>query len=140
MEQIYQARILVFARAARDATPLENATHRASVSNPTCGDRVDISLIVEGDRIRAVSAAVRGCALCEAGAGLLMGSLDDMPLQTLDDMRADLTAWLGGEDKADINGDVAVFEPVRAIRNRHKCVTLAFEAGVKALSADDDAG
>lgn len=140
MEQIYQDRILVFARAARDATPLENATHRASVSNPTCGDRVDISLIVEGDRIRAVSAAVRGCALCEAGAGLLMGSLDDMPLQTLDDMRADLTAWLGGEDKADINGDVAVFEPVRAIRNRHKCVTLAFEAGVKALSADDDAG
>ncbi|HBP60455.1 MAG: hypothetical protein CNE93_07875 [SAR116 cluster bacterium MED-G06] len=140
MEQIYQDRILVFARAARDATPLENATHRASVSNPTCGDRVDISLIVEGDRIRAVSAAVRGCALCEAGAGLLMGSLDDMPLQTLDDMRADLTAWLGGEDKADINGDVAVFEPVRAIRNRHKCVTLAFEAGVKALSADGDAG
>ena len=140
MEQIYQDRILVFARAARDATPLENATHRASVSNPTCGDCVDISLIVEGDRIRAVSAAVRGCALCEAGAGLLMGSLDDMPLKTLDDMRADLTAWLGGEDKADINGDVAVFEPVRAIRNRHKCVTLAFEAGVKALSADDDAG
>lgn len=140
MEQIYQDRILAFARAARDATPLENATHRASVSNPTCGDRVDISLIVEGDRIRAVSAAVRGCALCEAGAGLLMGSLDDMPLQTLDDMRADLTAWLGGEDMADINGDVAVFEPVRAIRNRHKCVTLAFEAGVKALSADDDAG
>jgi|TARA_X000000950_G_scaffold285902_1_gene393139 nitrogen fixation NifU-like protein len=140
MEQIYQDRILAFARAARDATPLENATHRASVSNPTCGDRVDISLIVEGDRIRAVSAAVRGCALCEAGAGLLMGSLDDMPLQTLDDMRADLTAWLGGEDKADINGDVAVFEPVRAIRNRHKCVTLAFEAGVKALSADGDAG
>ena len=140
MEQIYQDRILAFARAARDATPLENATHRASVSNPTCGDRVDISLIVEGDRIRAVSAAVRGCALCEAGAGLLMGSLDDMPLQTLDDMRADLTAWLGGEDKADINGDVAVFDPVRAIRNRHKCVTLAFEAGVKALSADGDAG
>ena len=140
MEQIYQDRILAFARAARDATPLENATHRASVSNPTCGDRVDISLIVEGDRIRAVSAAVRGCALCEAGAGLLMGSLDDMPLQTLDDMRADLTAWLGGEDNADINGDVAVFEPVRAIRNRHKCVTLAFEAGVKALSADGNAG
>ena len=140
MEQIYQDHILAFARVARDATPLENATHRASVSNPTCGDRVDISLIVEGDRIRAVSAAVRGCALCEAGAGLLMGSLDDMPLQTLDDMRADLTAWLGGEDKADINGDVAVFEPVRAIRNRHKCVTLAFEAGVKALSADGDAG
>ena len=140
MEQIYQDHILAFARVARDATPLENATHRASVSNPTCGDRVDISLIVEGDRIRAVSAAVRGCALCEAGAGLLMGSLDDMPLQTLDDMRADLTAWLGGEYMADINGDVAVFEPVRAIRNRHKCVTLAFEAGVKALSADDDAG
>jgi len=140
MEQIYQDRILAFARAARDAVPLENATHTASVSNPTCGDRVDISLIVEGDRIRAASAAVRGCALCEAGAGLLMGSVHDLPLHNLDAMRDGLAAWLAGNDKADISGDMAVFEPVRAIRNRHKCVTLAFEAGVRALSDDGDAG
>ena len=140
MEQIYQDRILAYARAARDATPLEHATHSASVSNPTCGDRVDISLIVEDDCIRAVSAAVRGCALCEAGAGLLMDGVRDMPLRDLAPMRDALTAWLGGDDKAAVSDDMTSFAPVRAIRNRHKCVTLAYEAGVKALLHDGEAG
>jgi NifU-like protein involved in Fe-S cluster formation len=29
---------------------------------------------------------------------------------------------------------MGAFAPVRDIKNRHKCVTLAFEASVKALS------
>jgi len=140
MEQIYQDRILALARAARDSMPLENATHSASVSNPTCGDRVDISLIVEDDRIRAASAAVRGCALCEAGAGLLMASVRDRPPHDLAPMRDGLTAWLGGDDQAAVSDDMTSFAPVRAIRNRHKCVTLAFEASVRALSDDGEAG
>ena len=139
MEQIYQDRILAYARAARDAAPLENATHHASVSNPTCGDRVDIDLIVEGDRIVAASAAVRGCALCEAGAGLLMGSAQDLPLHDLTSMRDALAVWLGGSEAIEVSEDMEVFAPVRAIRNRHKCVTLAFEAGVRALSDGSDA-
>ena len=136
MEQIYQDRILAFARSARDAAPLDAATHNASVSNPTCGDRVDISLVIENGHIKAASASVRGCALCEAGAGLLMHSVRDLPLQSLAKMRNNLAAWLAGDDTTDVNGDMAVFQPVRSIRNRHKCVTLAFEAGVKALAAD----
>ena len=139
MEQIYQDRILAYARAARDAAPLENATHHASVSNPTCGDCVDIDLIVEGDRIVAASAAVRGCALCEAGAGLLMGSAQDLPLHDLTSMRDALAVWLGGSEAIEVSEDLEVFAPVRAIRNRHKCVTLAFEAGVRALSDGSDA-
>ena len=139
MEQIYQDRILAYARAAREAAPLENATHHASVSNPTCGDRVDIDLIVEGDRIVAASAAVRGCALCEAGAGLLMGSAQDLPLHDLTSMRDALAVWLGGSEAIEVSADMEVFAPVRAIRNRHKCVTLAFEAGVRALSDGSDA-
>ena len=30
--------------------------------------------------------------------------------------------------------EMGAFAPVRDIKNRHKCVTLAFEASVKALS------
>lgn len=139
MDQIYQDRILAYARAARDAAPLKDATHHASVSNPTCGDRVDIDLIVDEDRIVAASAAVRGCALCEAGAGLLMGSVQNLPLHDLTPMRDALAAWLGGNEAISVSEDIEVFAPVRAIRNRHKCVTLAFEASVKALSDEGDA-
>jgi len=140
MEQIYQDLILAFARAARDVAPLDGATHQASISNPTCGDRVEISLIVEDGYVRATSAAVRGCALCEAGAGLLMHGAHDLPLHDLSSMRDGLAAWLAGDDDAGISDDMAVFAPVRDIRNRHKCVTLAFDAAVKAVSEEDSVG
>ena len=138
MDQIYQDRILAFARAARDAAPVASPTHTATVSNPTCGDRVEIRLVLKNDRIDAVSATVRGCALCEAGAGLLTkGAIGQTPAEVRT-LRDSLSGWLGGDETGKINDDMAAFAPVRAIRNRHKCVTLAFEASVTALSEGRD--
>ena len=134
MEKLYQERILAFARATRDIEPLDDHTHEASVSNPTCGDRVNIRLKIENDTVIAASAAIRGCALCEAGAGLLTQIAPQLRQQDLEQMRDALSAWLAGADDAHIFEGMSVFAPVRDIKNRHKCVTLAFEASVKALS------
>ena len=54
--------------------------------------------------------------------------------QDLERMRDTLAAWLAGAEDADILEEMGAFAPVRDIKNRHKCVTLAFEASVKALS------
>ncbi|MEX0502590.1 iron-sulfur cluster assembly scaffold protein [Alphaproteobacteria bacterium LSUCC0719] len=135
MDQLYQDRILAFAKAVRQAPQLDAITHHASVSNPTCGDRVDIKLHVTEGRIDAVSTSVRGCALCEAGAGLLLEMAPGLSAQALAALGDDLAVWLAGED-TDIPDDMTAFAPVRTIRNRHKCVTLAFEAGRAALGDD----
>ena len=134
MEQLYQERILALAKAIRGVAQIESPTHRASVSNPTCGDRVDIRLKIEKGTVIAASAAIRGCALCEAGAGLLTQIAPQRRQQDLEQMRDALAAWLAGADDADILEEMGAFAPVRDIKNRHKCVTLAFEASVKALS------
>ena len=134
MEQLYQERILALAKAIRGVAEIESPTHRASVSNPTCGDRVDIRLKIENGTVIAASAAIRGCALCEAGAGLLTHIAPQRRQQDLEQMRDALAAWLAGADEADILEEMSAFAPVRDIKNRHKCVTLAFEASVKALS------
>ena len=104
------------------------------MSNPTCGDRVDIRLKIENGTVIAASAAIRGCALCEAGAGLLTQIAPQRRQQDLEQMRDALAAWLAGADDADILEEMGAFAPVRDIKNRHKCVTLAFEASVKALT------
>ena len=134
MEQLYQERILALAKAIRGLPQIESPTHQASVSNPTCGDRVDIRLKIENGTVIAASAAIRGCALCEAGAGLLTQIAPQRRQQDLEQMREALATWLAGADDADILEEMGAFAPVRDIKNRHKCVTLAFEASVKALS------
>ena len=134
MEQLYQDRILALAKAIRGVAQIESPTHQASVSNPTCGDRVDIRLKIENGTVIAASAAIRGCALCEAGAGLLTHIAPQRRQQDLEQMRDALSAWLSGADDADILEEMGAFAPVRDIKNRHKCVTLAFEAAVKAAA------
>ena len=133
MEQLYQERILARAKAIRGLAEIESPTHRASVSNPTCGDRVDVSLRVSDGVVDAASTHVRGCALCEAGAGLLVSLAPGLAVADIETQRDLLKAWLEGEDRDDLPAGMQDFQPVRAIRNRHKCVSLAYDACVAAL-------
>ena len=136
MDALYQEKILAFAKATRGQTPLPAPTHAALVSNPTCGDQVDLKLQIEHDVILDASAEIRGCALCEAGAGLFLSISKTLQVSQLGSTRNALALWLAGDDTADVSEDMRVFEPVRAIKNRHKCITLAFEASAKAVSSD----
>jgi nitrogen fixation NifU-like protein len=76
---------------------------------------------------------VRGCALCEAGAGFALAALDGMPATQLAQVTADFAAWLGKDHKNPPIEDMVKFMPVRDIRNRHKCVLLAFHTATTAL-------
>ena len=137
MKQLYQERILALAKAIRGVAEIESPTHRASVSNPTCGDRVDVSLRVSDGVVDAASTHVRGCALCEAGAGLLVSLAPGLAVADIETQRDLLKAWLEGEDRDDLPAGMQDFQPVRAIRNRHKCVSLAYDACVAALRDSD---
>lgn len=137
MEQLYQERILALAKAIRGLAEIESPTHGASVSNPTCGDRVDVSLRVSDGVIDAASTHVRGCALCEAGAGLLVSLAPGLAVADIETQRDLLKAWLEGEDRDDLPAGMQDFQPVRAIRNRQKCVSLAYDACVAALQDSD---
>lgn len=137
MDQLYQDRILAFTKAVRQAPELADATHSATISNPTCGDRVEIRLRVTSGKITAASTHVRGCALCEAGAGLLLEMAPGLSTTALASLGDELATWLAGAGESEIPEAMTAFAPVRAIRNRHKCVTLAFEAGKTALVDKD---
>ena len=150
MDALYQEKILNWAKASRAQTPLSGAFITATISNPTCGDRVEVRLHLDVDHvITDASASVRGCALCEAGAGLFTSLAPGMTATALVALHAGFAAWLaiddGSDDGSDNNSknssqiepEMQDFTPVRAIRNRHKCVLLAFEAGTAALTPDD---
>lgn len=137
MDALYQEQILALAKAARAQPPVANPDHKASVSNPTCGDRVDIALTMDGAHISSAGATVRGCALCEAGTGLLLALIPHKTVSELEIARNAFADWLAGEDQAPIESEMQKFMPVRTIRNRHKCVLLSFEAALAALSDDN---
>jgi nitrogen fixation NifU-like protein len=136
VDALYQKQILDYAQKFRASKAVDQPTHTATLDNPTCGDRVTISLDVSGHNVNQIGVAVRGCALCEAGAGLAIACFTGQTDQTIHQLTDDFSNWLAGQNKEAPTPEMQHFTPVKAIRNRHKCVLLACHTVVKALSAE----
>ncbi|MEK9622552.1 MAG: iron-sulfur cluster assembly scaffold protein [Alphaproteobacteria bacterium] len=135
MDALYQEKILAFARSSRESEVVPDADATATVSNPVCGDRVEVRLkLDENNIVTAASTDVRGCALCEAGAGLFVNMAPGLESASLSGLHANFSGWLAGDDDNDVSPPMQDFHPVRNIRNRHKCVLLAFEAAARAVN------
>ena len=147
VDVLYQKQILSLAHAARASTLDFTPSQTVSCNNPVCGDKVSVSIAIQADRISDISVVVKGCALCEAGAGLLLATARYEKIDNTKALGADLKAFLSAEDDGKNPPDnkiaekLQIFTPVKAIRNRHKCVVLAFDAfneAVDLFRADRD--
>ncbi|MDB2389974.1 iron-sulfur cluster assembly scaffold protein [Alphaproteobacteria bacterium] len=147
MDALYQKHILSLAHNARASTLDFSPSQSATCNNPVCGDKVHVSIAIKADHVANISVDVKGCALCEAGAGLLLECAHNAHINETLALSAQLKAFLSSE--ADHNHPTAddkidkfeVFAPVKEISNRHKCVLLAFQAFNEAVSlfrADGD--
>ena len=136
MDALYQKQILDYAQRSRASIPLDQPTHTATLDNPTCGDRVEISLEVSSQKVKKIGVAVRGCALCEAGAGLAIEIFIGQNGQTVRQLTDEFSNWLKGHGNDAPTPQMQHFTPVQSIRNRHKCVLLACHTTLKALSAE----
>ena len=147
MDALYQMQILSLAHSARASTLDFTPSQTASCNNPVCGDKVSVSIAIQADRVSNISVDVKGCALCEAGAGLLIETARNEEIDHTKALGADLKAFLSAEDDNENQSGneraekLQIFTPVKAIRNRHKCVVLAFDAfneAVDLIRADRD--
>ena len=137
MDALYQKQILDYAQKSRASPPLDQPTHIAVVNNTICGDSVRISLVVKSQIVKEIGVEVRGCALCEAGAGLVIECFTGQNEKTVSRLAGDFSNWLTENGVKAPIPQMQHFIPVQSIRNRHKCVLLASIATVKALSSTE---
>ena len=136
---IYQEKILNLANENKKSIAIEDFNRSFEVKNPMCGDEVKVRLKLIDKQITDISAIVRGCALCEASAGLVVKLFknSDIPNKQLTE---DFENWLNNIDQpipATLPKEMDVFKPIKEIKNRHKCITMPFEATVKSVQNDN---
>jgi nitrogen fixation NifU-like protein len=102
--------------------------------NPSCGDKVTVSLTKDDRLITAMAVKVRGCAICEASAGLIHHFADiestGMNSAAFMQMVTDIPEWFTDPDNHHLpHAACAPLMPVKlSYRNRIRCATLPFEA------------
>jgi nitrogen fixation protein NifU and related proteins len=72
---LYQDHILDHYHNPRHFGLLEKSTHQAEALNPTCGDKLTITLLVEDGIIKNLGFEGEGCAISLASASILYDTL-----------------------------------------------------------------
>ena len=137
-EEIYQRIIMELSREAAGTGRLDTADATATIDNPLCGDVVTLDLRFDGDAVSEVGHRVRGCALCQAAAAVISRHAIGLSPETLRAVADASAAMIRTDAPAPAGWDeMAAFQPVRPIRNRHRCVLLPFEAMTAALDGSN---
>ena len=69
--ELYRAALLEHVRRPRNGGRLESFDRRAAAQNPLCGDELEVTMRLAGDRIDAVRVQVRACSFALASSSLM---------------------------------------------------------------------
>lgn len=109
-------RLLDHFRNPRNIGELQKPAVTVEASNPACGDRISLSVRLEGDRIAEVRYRVKGCAPSVAAGSALTELLSGRPAATLRALgTAELEEALGGLSTESRHAAVLCLDAVRAV-------------------------
>ena len=133
--EIYHNEILKLAALNRSSKEIDNYDKSFVLKNPMCGDQVDVKILINNSAISQISAKVKGCALCEASAGLVTKVFRSKKLPH-DNFFLEFTNWLKNKEtlmSSKVPKELEIFYPIKSVKNRHKCIIMPFEASFKIL-------
>tara|TARA_B100000963_G_scaffold33991_1_gene25269 strand:+ start:3140 stop:3541 length:402 start_codon:yes stop_codon:yes gene_type:complete len=111
-----------------------NYSHKSSVRNKLCGDKITLELIVKKKRILSMKYETESCVYCEASASLLSKKIKNSNVQSIKNDFIFLK-------KISKNGDLKIPKQFADFNklfnsdnlNRFNCIFLPFDAVIKAL-------
>ena len=132
---IYHHKILELASANRKSFEINDFNFSREIKNPLCGDLVEVRINIINNSIKNLSAKVKGCALCEASAGLVVNYFSNKNLP-INDFTEHFNKWLNNNHDNypdELPEDLKIFSPIQDIKNRHTCIKMPFEAFFKSI-------
>ncbi len=142
LRELYQQVILDHNKNPKNFRKIEGATHTAEGYNPLCGDRIQLYLTVEGDRICDIAFEGSGCAISKASASVMTTEVKGKAVAEARALFQKFKRLITGEngegaDPAQL-GRLAVFSGVREYPVRVKCAALAWHTLMAALEKKPD--
>jgi len=136
LKELYRDVILDHNRNPRNFGRLDTADGRAEGHNPLCGDRLSLSVRMNGERIEDIRFEGTGCAISTASASLMTEAVkgkDRAGVRELfDKVHALLTRTEAAPDAS--LGKLAALSGVREFPARVKCASLCWHTLNAALA------
>lgn len=105
---------------------LPNPTVANRGHNPLCGDEIELSLVIDSDRVEEIAFTGRGCSISQASASMMT---DIVKGQTLDDVQAAVQSFTAGmasktPPPSELDSELDALQGVKRYPARVKCALL----------------
>ena len=108
--------VLEHFRNPRNSGELESATHRVEVTNPVCGDVLQLAALVENGRIIEVRFLCRGCTTAIASASWVTERITGKTVADARSVDAEtISAGLGGLPEETRHGAILATDAVKGL-------------------------
>jgi nitrogen fixation protein NifU and related proteins len=139
LDQLYRQVIMDHYKNPRNKGSLEDGSFTIDMNNPTCGDRIHLTLKVEDGIVQDAKFDGEGCSISMASASMMTqivkGKEIDEALK-LSKIFSDMMQ--GNEYDEDVDlGDIEALQGVAKFPARIKCATLAWKAMEKGVQGEE---
>jgi nitrogen fixation protein NifU and related proteins len=134
LKELYRDVILDHNRTPRNFGKLDPADATAVGRNPLCGDKLDVTLRMDGDRLADVRFEGQGCAISVASASLMSEAVKGRRREEIEQLYQQVHALMTGHPgNADL-GKLAALGGVAEFPARVKCASLCWHTLNAALN------
>lgn len=139
LKDLYRDVILDHNKHPRNFGRLEHPDAHADGHNPLCGDRLSLSLKLDGDRVTDLRFEGKGCAISTASASLMTEAVKGKDKAAIGELFAKVHTLLTQQNAqagTDL-GKLAALSGVREFPSRVKCASLCWHTLNAALDRGD---
>ncbi|MDF9759024.1 MULTISPECIES: Fe-S cluster assembly sulfur transfer protein SufU [Peribacillus] len=135
LDTLYRQVIMDHYKKPRNKGMLEDGSMTIDMNNPTCGDRIRLTMKIEDGKVNDVKFDGDGCSISMSSASMMTQAIKGKDVETALAMSETFSLMIQGkeyDDDMDL-GDIEALQGVSKFPARIKCATLAWKAMEKGL-------
>lgn len=135
-EELYSEILLDHNKSPRCSKPLSDFDVETEAHNPLCGDKVQVQIKFEGDRIKDVAIISTGCAISIASGSMLAGQLSGKTVDEARKISQDFRDMILKGANPSL-GELEALKSVKEFPMRVKCATMVHHALLELIDDRD---
>jgi nitrogen fixation protein NifU and related proteins len=137
LDSLYRQVIMDHYKRPRNQGVLSDGNVTVDMNNPTCGDRIRLTMKEEDGIVKEVMFEGEGCSISMSSASMMTTAIKGKDIETalkLANIFSEIMQGKDYDDSIDL-GDIEALQGVSKFPARIKCATLAWKAMEKGLTS-----
>ncbi len=140
LDTLYRQVIMDHYKNPRNRGTLPEESVTIDMNNPTCGDRIELHLLIEDGKVKDAKFDGEGCSISMSSASMMTQAVKGEDVDHAIKMSTIFSKMMLGEDVEDVDfdlGDIEALQGVSKFPARIKCATLAWKAMEKGVASEE---